>query len=110
MALFNKKPAPPAQPVTCPVCGESFAPGSDLAMHWLNHVELIPPGHGEASGQFTWSCSCGPSGMKWPGRGGAAIALQYHVARAHGVPSMEEFLLATADGQANMRHLRNRLS
>ena len=61
MALFNKKPAPPAQPVTCPVCGESFAPGSDLAMHWLNHVELIPPGHGEASGQFTWSCSCGPS-------------------------------------------------
>ena len=110
MSFFKKKVAEPAGPVTCPICGDVLTGEADHTDHWMGHIKQIPPGNGEASGQFTWTCGCGPSEMKWPGRGGAVMALQYHLGRAHGIPTMEEFLLASVDGQPNMRRLQGRLS
>ena len=77
----------------------------------MAHIEQIPAGSGEASGQHTWTCECGHCRMKWPGRGAAFImSMQYHFQRAHGLPLIEEFLASELDRQPNYRHLRGRLA
>lgn len=81
MGLFGKK----TKLVTCPICAEEFDPQRD-GQHWSSHVEQIPPGQGDASGQYTWACACGPSGMKWPNDFSAAMALAIHMYRVHGIP------------------------
>ncbi|HEY1740957.1 MAG TPA: vWA domain-containing protein [Acidimicrobiia bacterium] len=62
MALFSKKPQ------ICPICSAELdgrASALRLESHWETHVVVIQPGQGDASGQYTWYCSCGPAGMKW---------------------------------------------
>lgn len=61
MGLFKRK----EQTQTCPICTDGFET-SDGMTHWSGHVRQLPPGEGAASGQYTWECKCGPSGMKWP--------------------------------------------
>jgi hypothetical protein len=63
MGLFSKKQSA----ISCPICQAGMAAemGSKLE-HYTSHVRQIPPGHGDASGQYTWECVCGPAGMKWP--------------------------------------------
>lgn len=77
MGLFSKKK------ITCPICKES---ASDGINHYESHVRQIPPGHGNASGQYTWECVCGPSGKKWQKEVGAAAGLMLHMQDRHGLP------------------------
>lgn len=81
MGLFGKKFH------ACPICGSPMESGVGPTMSHCeaSHVRQIPPGHGEASGQYTWECVCGPAGMKWPTTGGAAAGLTLHMQRRHGI-------------------------
>jgi len=82
---YSKKPVPPWP---CPICSEGLdGKGSVMTLlsHWESHVEQIPPWHGEASGQYTWRCSCGPSDMKWPHTMGAGAGLGLHMNKRHGL-------------------------
>jgi hypothetical protein len=83
MGLFGKK----VEMVTCPICGQEFngRESGTKSAHWESHVQKIPPGQGEASGQYTWECSCGPCGMKWPKSWSAATALAIHMNRRHDI-------------------------
>jgi len=81
MGIFSKKP----QTTHCPVCSHDFE--GDRQVHWETHLDLIPPGFGEASGQFTWECpKCGPANMKWPTTGGASAGMAVHMSERHGIP------------------------
>ncbi len=82
MPLFGKK-----RVQTCPICQAELdgkAGAMDLTSHWQEHVEVIPPGQGDASGQFTWKCTCGPAGMKWENDFAAAAGLCMHMTERHG--------------------------
>lgn len=82
VGLFRSKPRPGA---TCPLCNEEMVKGSSLA-HWeKSHVQEIGPGQGVASGQFTWTCTCGPAGMKWERETAAAAGLAMHMQEKHGI-------------------------
>lgn len=81
--MFGGKKQKPV--VTCPVCSSAL-PHDQRASHWLGHASQIPPGEGEASGQWTWVCTCGPAGMKWPNDFSAGMALEIHMYRAHAIP------------------------
>jgi hypothetical protein len=81
MALFSKKPQ------ICPICSAELdgrASALRLESHWETHVVVIQPGQGDASGQYTWYCSCGPAGMKWEKHFAAATALAVHMSERHG--------------------------
>jgi len=82
MPLFGKKTT------TCPICKASIEMGIGYIMSHCEeaHVRQIPPGQGDASGQYTWECVCGPAGMKWPTTAGAAAGLTLHMGQRHGVP------------------------
>lgn len=79
MGVFSKKL------VTCPICEAGLPKNENKFDHWESHVRQISPGHGDASGQYTWECSCGPSGMKWPKIGGAAAGMALHMLQRHGI-------------------------
>ena len=50
MGLFSKK----KRRYTCPICGvEIEGGGMDNVPHWKSHVQQIPPGNGDATGQYT---------------------------------------------------------
>ncbi|MDZ7733889.1 MAG: hypothetical protein U5R31_13235 [Acidimicrobiia bacterium] len=74
MGLFTKK----QKIFDCPICDRQFDPLKDKGTHRQEHVRQIPEGEGEASGQFTWECACGPSGMKWTNDFSASTALGIH--------------------------------
>lgn len=79
MGLFGKR-------VTlCPIC-DSELPKDGRMMHWEGHVTEIPEGQGDASGQYTWQCACGPANMKWPKSSGAAAGLGLHMQERHAIP------------------------
>jgi hypothetical protein len=80
MSLFAKKP----KMTNCPICRDQFESSGKLE-HWESHVSQIPEGHGEATGQYTWECSCGPAGMKWPKVFGASAGLAMHMMERHGI-------------------------
>jgi hypothetical protein len=85
VGLFSK--TPPA-PWLRPICGEGFdrkETAIGLLSHWESHVQIIGPGQGDATGQFTWRCSCGPANMKWPHTGGAGAGLGLHMSERHGL-------------------------
>jgi hypothetical protein len=86
MGLFGKK----KQRYTCPICGADLEGGGlDNVPHWKSHVQQIPPGYGDASGQYTWECVCGPAGLKWPREFGAAAGLGEHMEQRHGIPLLD---------------------
>lgn len=76
MGLFKKKPLP------CPICSIDLLQVRKME-HWESHVTVIPEGQGEASGQFTWRCWCGPANMKRPKSGNAAAGLALHMNERH---------------------------
>ena len=80
MALFKKKP------VLCPICNADLPNLSwnGNGSHWVTHVTQIPEGEGDASGQYTWTCVCGPANMKWPKTSGASSGLSLHMRDRHG--------------------------
>jgi hypothetical protein len=78
MGLFGKKM------IICPICEEGMEKTA-VNEHWMTHVRQIPEGQGEASGQYTWECVCGPSGMKWPKDFGAMAGLALHMHERHGI-------------------------
>lgn len=83
MGLFRKRMA------ACPICESELEAGAQMGTklaHFNSHVQQIPPGNGEASGQYTWVCACGPAGMKWPHDAGAAAGLALHLQQRHGFP------------------------
>lgn len=80
MGLFSKK----SKLVVCPICSAEFDPKD--GMHQMSHVRQIPEGEGDASGQYTFECSCGPAGMKWPNDFSASSALAIHWYRVHDIP------------------------
>lgn len=82
MPLFGKKAL-----ATCPICAAEIQrkPGAGED-HFESHVWEIPPGHGDASGQFSWDCKCGPAGMKWPTRSAATSGLVLHMYQRHHIP------------------------
>lgn len=108
MGFFGSK-KPPAAPVPCPICDQVIYEATDRSFHYESHLSQIPSGQGDASGQYTWTCSCGPSRMKWPGPGAATMAMEYHFARAHGVPTDQTALIEVFDRNPNYRHMRERL-
>ncbi len=77
MGLFGKKL------ITCPIC-QAGIEKVDRVDHLLLHVRQIPPGQGDASGQYTWECVCGPAGLKWPKADHAAAGLGLHLWERHG--------------------------
>jgi hypothetical protein len=79
MGLFGKKQ------IICPICHAGVEKG-DPTHHWESHIQQIPPGYGDASGQYTWECACGPAGLKWPREGGAYGGLMMHLNERHGIP------------------------
>lgn len=97
--------------VDCPMCQTPMVGDSGRDSHLEQHVSQIPPGQGDASGQYTWDCTCGPAGMKWPGTGAATMALEYHLIRAHGLPenAFSSVLLGTFDRNQNYRYMRGPL-
>lgn len=84
MGIFSKK----QKLVTCLICRESIPGGitGDSMSHYESHVRQIPPGNGDASGQYTWSCVCGPAGLKWTEDYKAAAGLAFHMHSRHGMP------------------------
>lgn len=81
MGLFTKKL------VLCPICNADLGKQGSNLDHWeTQHVTEIPEGQGDASGQYTWVCSCGPANMKWPKTYGAAAGLGLHMQERHGIP------------------------
>lgn len=78
MPLFGKKTT------TCPICAAAIEKGG-TRNHWNSHVRQIPPGQGDASGQYTWECVCGPAGMKWPTVAGANAGMALHMMQRHGI-------------------------
>jgi hypothetical protein len=79
MGLFGKKQ------ITCPMCHADIAK-VDRIDHWISHVRQIPPGQGDASGQYTWECVCGPARLKWPKTLDAAAGLGLHMEERHAIP------------------------
>jgi hypothetical protein len=83
MGLFSRKPTF----VACPICDaglDAKLGAIDLLSHWQTHVSQIPPGQGVASGQYTWTCVCGPAGLKWEKDFAAAAGLAGHMNERHG--------------------------
>ena len=83
MGLFSSK----ARTRPCPICSAALddkTSALNLSGHWMAHVEQIPPGQGDASGQYTWRCACGPAGMKWDRDFAAQAALALHMTERHG--------------------------
>lgn len=78
MGWFSKKTT------TCPICQAAIEKGGTRG-HWQAHVEQIPPGQGDASGQYTWNRRCGPAGLKWPTDGAASSGLTLHMWQRHGI-------------------------
>lgn len=78
MGLFSKKA------VACPICQAELQTKGNFG-HWEVHVTQIPEGEGDASGQYTWQCVCGPADMKWPKPGGASSGLALHMQQRHGI-------------------------
>ena len=78
MAFFKKSPLP------CPICGADLN-ATNKVEHWETHVRVIPEGQGDASGQFTWVCKCGPAGYKWPKSSGASAGLALHMSERHSI-------------------------
>ena len=93
--------------VACPICSTFFDAENEGRSHCLSHVEQIPPGHGDASGQYTWACVCGPSRMKWPNDLSAASALAIHWYGRHGItpesPLDDDTFVAQMEQQLNFR-------
>lgn len=81
MGLFSNK----SKMISCPICNASFDQ-SLRSSHWEIHITKIPEGQGEASGQYTWECACGPSGMKWERDGAAKSGLMLHMRDRHSIP------------------------
>ena len=109
MGWFSKPKAPTS--VDCPMCQTPMIGASGRSAHLEEHLSVIPEGLGDASGQFTWNCTCGPALMKWPGRSAASDALEYHLIYAHGLPedNFSNGLLSAFDGNSNYRHMRGPL-
>jgi hypothetical protein len=82
MGLFSKKQ------IICPICQQNIVK-VDRFEHWLTHVRQIPPGQGDASGQYTWECVCGPAELKWPRASGAAAGLGLHMEERHAIPLLD---------------------
>lgn len=78
MALFGQRRT------SCPICDEGLLK-NETRSHWHQHITQIPQGHGDASGQYTWNCVCGPSGLKWPKESGAWAGLMLHMQQRHGI-------------------------
>jgi hypothetical protein len=78
MGLFGKKLT------TCPICNAGI-PSGESRSHWSTHVRQIPAGEGDASGQYTWDCKCGPSGRKWQHEGQANSGLAVHMYERHNI-------------------------
>lgn len=70
---------------TCPICQAAIEKDRSLR-HRDTHVRQIPPGQGDASGQYTWNCTCGPAGLKWPTDFAASSGLALHMQNRHGIP------------------------
>lgn len=83
MGLFNKTP----KTISCPICHGEVEKGKfEQKNHWLTHVTVIPDGQGDASGQYTWTCICGPAGLKWKTDEAAAAGMIMHMEQRHGIP------------------------
>jgi hypothetical protein len=78
MGLFGRRL------ITCPICNAGVE-AKGIRGHWDSHVQQIPPGHGDASGQYTWECVCGPADMKWPRDMGAKAGLVLHMRQRHNI-------------------------
>jgi hypothetical protein len=78
VGLFSRRPT------HCPICTAELDK-RDHWRHWDTHVQQIPEGEGDASGQYTWRCVCGPAGMKWPKAGGASAGLALHMQQRHSI-------------------------
>ena len=107
MGWFSKPKTP--QAVECPICHTTMIGEADRSTHLETHITVIRAGLGAASGQYTWNCACGPSGMKWPGESAAQMALEYHLIRAHQLPVDDEVLVDVFDRISDYRHMRGDL-
>lgn len=110
MTIFKRKPPAGLRLISCPLCQASLIEGPEEQSHWDNHVHEIPAGEGDASGQYTWNCSCGSPRMKWPGRGAASLCLRYHLQRAHGIPVATDVEVFGVEYHPYNRHLARPLS
>ncbi len=99
MPLFKRK----EQAQTCPICSGVFT-ASEGPAHWSGHVYEIPEGQGDATGQFTWECACGPSGMKWPNDFSAITAMAIHMYRQHSIA-----VTSPLDNTIFMSHMERQL-
>lgn len=83
MGLFSKK----VRTIRCPICSNEVEQSyGSLSDHWESHLIQIPPGQGDASGQYTWVCSCGPAGFKWAVKSNGAAGLAQHLNERHSIP------------------------
>lgn len=81
MGWFSKR-TPPR-----PICGAALGKSlTQTLRHCDTHVRQIPPGQGDASGQYTWNRTCGPAGMKWPTDFAASSGLALHMQNRHMIP------------------------
>jgi hypothetical protein len=110
MSIFKRRTETAPAPIVCVICSRTLAGPGATQSHWMSHLQQIPPGQGDASGQYTWNCACGSSEMKWPGTAAAALAMDYHMHRAHGVPGGDQGVLGALDRMPAMRHLSKQLS
>lgn len=79
MALFKSKG------VVCPICDAPLASHNNRD-HWKMHIAVLPAGHGDLSGQYTWSCTtCGPAGTTWSEMAGATGGLAVHMSQHHSI-------------------------
>lgn len=76
--MFGSKP----KTTKCPAC-KSDIPKGTLEDHVADHVHVIAEGQGDATGQFTWNCSCGPAKMKWPKPHHAQAGMMVHMMERH---------------------------
>ena len=90
MGLFDRltgagsdKPARGSR--ACPICDELLTKDRS-STHWMDHVVEIESG--EAAGNYTWTCSCGPANMAWPSDSGAWAGLKIHMSERHGFPPL----------------------
>jgi hypothetical protein len=67
--------------LSCPVCGESLARCSNIALHNLDHA--LPAQDGQ--GGFMWRCGCGDLDGVWDDPAGAAAGLTLHFRQRHGI-------------------------
>jgi hypothetical protein len=68
----------------CPVWGEAFHGGVNVAIHNLRHV--VPASDGNAG--FMWQCGCGSQDCVWEDKFGAGAGLSQQMTQSHRIRAM----------------------